>query len=133
MLYEPFRSFVLKNQRRLPNILNLPHEDSSLLSTGAEFRFISFFKAVLLNKKLFPWPTQPLIRRVQGVLLDGGYSGRSVYLTTRVRIMLRLLMRRAIHPLSITLSWRADGPFFTAWKHNFRNMVFLKCCAMEKD
>ena len=32
-----------------PNILNLPNEESSLLANGVEFRFISFFEAVLLK------------------------------------------------------------------------------------
>ena len=87
----------------LPKVLNLPKEESSLLSNNVEFRIISFFKAVLLSRKDFPGPTEPLIQRVPGVLLDGGYSGRSVYLTTRVRIVPSLLMRRTIHPLPTTL------------------------------
>ena len=87
----------------LPKVLNLPKEESSLLSNNVEFRIISFFKAVLLSRKDFPGPTEPLIQRVPGVLPDGGYSGRSVYLTTRVRIVPSLLMRRTIHPLSTTL------------------------------
>jgi hypothetical protein len=117
----------------LPNVLNLPNDAPSVLSNGAEFRLISFFKAVLLSKKQFPGPTQPLIRRVPRVLQCGGYSEWNVYLNTRVRIVPRLLMSRTIHPLSITLPWRAEGPFFTVWKHNFRGMVFLKRCTLEKD
>lgn len=135
MLYGTNISKVLywKINDTLPNILNLPNEESSLVSNGAEFRFISFFEAVLLSTKKFPGPTESLIQRVPGVLLNGGYSGRSVYLNTRVRTVPSLLMRRTIHPISITLSWRAKGPFFTVWKHNFRNMVFLKRCTLEKD